>query len=204
MTLKRGRILVLAASVLAGVAAGYGIHLAFFGGDAPPRESRSFGEALIGGPFTLTDQDGRRRSDAEFRGRLMLVEFGYTNCPDVCPLGLQLMADAMERLGADADKVQPIFITVDPGRDTPEVLKSYVDHFSERLLGLTGASEEIAAVARAYRVYYKLHGDPAASRDYVVDHSGFIYLMGRDGKFLAHFTHETPPDRIADAIRRSL
>jgi cytochrome oxidase Cu insertion factor (SCO1/SenC/PrrC family) len=100
--------------------------------------------------------------------------------------------------------VQSIFITVDPARDTPAALKSYVAHFSDRLVGLTGTPEEIAAAAKAYRVYYKVHGDPASNPNYAVDHSGFIYLMSRDGKFLTHFMHDTPPDRVADAIRRHL
>jgi protein SCO1/2 len=202
----RTRLAVLVATVLVGVGLGYVVHRLFF--DAQPaaivREGRSFGEALIGGPFTLTDQDGKRRSDAEFRGRLMLVNFGFTNCPDICPLGLALMTDALDRLGAQADQVQPIFITVDPARDTPPVLKDYVAHFSDRMIGLTGTSEEIAAAAKAYRVYYKVHGDPATNPNYAVDHSGFIYLMGRDGRFLAHFMHDSPPDRVADAIRRAL
>jgi protein SCO1/2 len=123
----------------------------------------------------------------DFRGRLMLVNFGFTNCPDICPLGLALMTDAIA-----------------PARDTPAALKDYVAHFSDRLVGLTGTKEEIAAAAKAYRVYYKVHGDPASNPNYGVDHSGFIYLMSRDGKFLTHFMHDTPPDRVADAIRRYL
>lgn len=198
----RVRIAIVVATVLIGVGLGYvGYRLL---GDSSVRESRSYGEALIGGPFTLTDQDGKTRSDSEFRGRLMLVNFGFTNCPDICPLGLQLMTDALETLGKDADKVQPIFITVDPARDTPAVMKDYVAHFSERIVGLTGTPEQVAAAAKAYRVYYKVHGDPATNPNYAVDHSGFIYLMGRDGKFLTHFTHDTPPDKMADAVRKHL
>jgi protein SCO1 len=200
------RLAVIVGAVVVGVGVGYVASRLFF--DAPPaatvREGRSFGEALIGGPFTLSDQDGERRSDAEFRGRLMLVDFGFTNCPDICPLGLALMTDAIERLGAQGADVQPIFITVDPARDTPAVIKDYVAHFSDRMVGLTGTPEEIAAVAKAYRVYYKVHGNPATNPNYAVDHSGFIYLMGRDGKFLTHFMHDTPPDRVADTIRRHL
>jgi protein SCO1 len=202
----RTRLAVIVATVLVGVGLGYVGNRLLSG--APPaatvREGRSFGEALVGGPFTLTDQNGQRRSDADFRGKLMLVNFGFTNCPDICPLGLALMTDAIERLGPQGESVQPIFITVDPARDTPAALKSYVAHFSDRLVGLTGTPEEIAAAAKAYRVYYKVHGDPASNPNYAVDHSGFIYLMSRDGKFLTHFMHDTPPDRVADAIRRHL
>jgi cytochrome oxidase Cu insertion factor (SCO1/SenC/PrrC family) len=202
----RTRLAVIVATVLVGVGLGYIAHRLFTGASpiAVVREGRSFGEALVGGPFSLVDQDGKRRTDAEFRGRLMLVDFGFTNCPDICPLGLALMADALDRLGPQANNVQPIFITVDPARDTPPVIKDYVAHFSDRMIGLTGTPEEIAAAAKAYRVYYKVHGDPATNPNYAVDHSGFIYLMGRDGKFLTHFMHDTPPDRVADAIRRYL
>jgi protein SCO1/2 len=202
MMSTRARLAVIVVTVLIGVGIGYAVQQVFL---APPaRESRGFGEALIGGPFSLTDQDGKRRTDADFRGRLMLVDFGYTNCPDICPLGLALMADALEQLGADADKVQPIFITVDPARDTAPVLKDYVTHFSERIVALTGTKDEIAAAAKAYRVYYKVHGDPATNPNYPVDHSGFIYLMSRDGKFITHFTHETPVERVAETIRKAL
>jgi protein SCO1/2 len=198
----RTRLAVIAVTVLVGVGIGYAVQRVFLPDAAP--QIRSFGEPAIGGPFSLIDQDGKRRTDADFRGKLMLVDFGYTNCPDICPLGLALMTDALERLGPDADKVQPIFITVDPARDTAPALKDYVAHFSDRIVGLTGSKEEIAAAAKAYRVYYKVHGDPATNPNYPVDHSGFIYLMDRNGKFVTHFTHETPPDRVAEAIRKAL
>ena len=200
------RLAVIIATVLVGVGLGYMAHRLFLGDEpvATVRPGRSFGEALVGGPFTLTDQNGQRRSDTDFRGRLMLVDFGFTNCPDICPLGLATMAEALERLGPQADNVEPIFITVDPARDTPGVIKDYIAHFSDRMVGLTGTKEEIAAAAKAYRVYYKVHGDPASNPNYSVDHSGFIYLMGRDGKFITHFMHDTPSDRVADTIRRHL
>jgi protein SCO1/2 len=134
----------------------------------------------------------------------MLLAFGYTNCPDVCPLDLQLMADALDKLGPAAQAVQPVFVTVDPKRDTAEKLKSYVTHFSPRLLGLTGNDAETAAAAKAFRVYYKLNGDPAKDSEYSVDHSAFIFLMGRDGKFLASFSPDTPVERLADTLRQHL
>ncbi|MBI3707827.1 MAG: SCO family protein [Proteobacteria bacterium] len=197
--LTRRRLIGIFAAIVLGVAIGIGGRALLVGGS-----SSIFGEIKIGGPFSLTDQDGRRRTDGEFRGRLMLITFGYTFCPDVCPLDLQLMSDAIDALCADGDKVQPLFVTVDPGRDTPAVLKSYVEHFSPRIVALTGTPAETDAAARGYKVYYKVNGDPARDPNYLVDHSAFIYLMGGDGRLLAYFTHETPPDKLAAAIRARL
>jgi cytochrome oxidase Cu insertion factor (SCO1/SenC/PrrC family) len=201
----RTRLAVIVVTVLIGAGIGYAVqHFLFAPPSGTAREGRGFGEALVGGPFSLVDQDGKRRTDADFRGKLMLVNFGFTNCPDICPLGMALMGDTLERLGPDADKLQPIFITVDPARDTAPVLKDYIAHFSDRIVGLTGSKEEIAAAAKAYRVYYKVHGDPATNPNYAVDHSGFLYLMSRDGKFITHFMHDTPADRVAETIRKAL
>jgi protein SCO1/2 len=198
----RMRIAVIAVTVVIGVGIGFVVQQFFIGSNA--LQTRSFGEALVGGPFSLIDQDGQRRTDADFRGKLMLVDFGYTNCPDICPLGLALMTDVLDKLGPDGTKLQPIFITVDPARDTAPALKDYVAHFSDRIVALTGSKEEIAAAAKAYRVYYKVHGDPATNPNYPVDHSGFIYLMDRNGKFITHFTHETPPERVVEKIQEAL
>jgi len=199
--LTRGRIIAIGVAVVAGIAIGVGLRFVMPGDGGGIRTA---GIADIGGPFHLTDQNGKPRSDADFRGKLMLVEFGYTFCPDICPLGLQLFADVMDNLGADADQVQPIFITVDPMRDTPEQLRNYVGHFSPRILGLTGSEQDIATVAREYRVYYKLGADHDTNPNYSVDHSAILYLMGRDGRFLTHFTHETPVDRVVSTIRSKL
>jgi len=198
--LTRGRMIAIGIAVIAGVVVGVGLRLVMPGGDGV----RTVGIADIGGPFHLIDQNGKPRSDGDFRGKLMLVEFGYTFCPDICPLGLQLFADVMDGLGPDADQVQPIFITVDPKRDTPDQLRDYVAHFSPRILGLTGSDQDIATVAREYRVYYKLGADHDTNPNYTVDHSAILYLMGRDGRFLTHFTHETPVDRVVSTIRSKL
>ena len=120
--------------------------------------------ALVGGPFTLTDQDGKKVSEKDFLGKYMLVFFGYTYCPDICPTELQVMTAALDSMGPEAEKIQPVFVSVDPERDTPEVLKSYVENFGPRLVGLTGTPEEIAAVAKAYRVYYAKAGKPDLAR----------------------------------------
>jgi protein SCO1/2 len=167
-------------------------------------ETAGSGVVSIGGPFSLTDQDGRIVTDRDFAGKLMLVYFGFTNCPDICPTGLQTIAQTMDELGADAARVQPILITVDPERDTPPVLKEYVQAFHERLIGLGGTPEQIAAVAKAYRVYYQKVPLKESSLGYSVDHSGFIYLMDGKGQYLTHFRHDATPEQMVQKIRARL
>lgn len=162
-----------------------------------------FAGVSIGGPFTLTDQNGITRHDSDFRGKLMLVYFGYTYCPDVCPATLNTMTAALDKLGTAADQVQPIFITVDPARDTVKQMKLYAANFSPRLLALTGTPDQIAAAAKAYRVYFEEHPGEAKD-DYAVDHSAFVYLMGRDGRYLAHFGPDTTAEQMAAAIKQRL
>ena len=155
----------------------------------------------FGGPFTLTAHDGRRVSDADFRGRFMLVYFGYTRCPDVCPVDLLTMGEALKILGSLGERVQPLFITVDPERDTAKLLGDYVESFHPRLLGLTGPEADIAAVVKAYKVHrvkYTPDNDP---KTYGVDHSSLTYLMGRDGKFLTLVPHNTTAARMAAVLR---
>jgi len=141
--------------------------------------------SFVGGPFVLIDGAGGQVTDRDFRGKYMLIYFGYTLCPDVCPTTLNEMADALDRLGSKADRLQPIFITVDPNRDTPDVVKRYAEAFSPRLLGLTGSEGQIARVAQEYRVYYAQHRTGPGPNDYTMDHSSVLYLMGPDGKFVA-------------------
>ncbi|MCW5774090.1 MAG: SCO family protein [Rhodospirillaceae bacterium] len=165
----------------------------------PAPQTEQSAQSLIGGPFELTDAAGTRRRDAEFRGRYMLVFFGFTNCPDFCPTALSGITEAMAKLGDKAKNVVPIFITVDPERDTPAVLKNYAQNFDSRIVMLTGTPAEIAAVARAYRVYYakrKLEKEG----EYTMDHSAYMYLMGPDGKFIAHFRHAVPPAELAKTL----
>lgn len=159
--------------------------------------------STIGGPFQLTDQNGRRRSDAEFRGKLMLIYFGFTYCPDVCPTALTVVTTALDQLGDAADAVVPILITIDPERDTPAVLKDYVAQFSPRYIGLTGTDREIAQVAKAYRVYYaKSPGSGGAP--YLMDHTSLLYLVDQNGRFHTHFTHSSRAEDIAAAVRKLL
>jgi cytochrome oxidase Cu insertion factor (SCO1/SenC/PrrC family) len=154
----------------------------------------------IGGPFALTDQHGTRRTDTEFRGKLMLVYFGFTFCADVCPTDLLQMALAVDQLGKAGETVQPVFITVDPERDTSEHLNQYMPLFHPRFVGLTGDAVAIRAAASAYRVYYK-RVEWEDRSGYTVDHSGFIYLIGRDGEYIGFFPPGTSAERLVEVIR---
>lgn len=195
------------------------------------------GAAQVGGAFTLTDQLGQTVRDSDFRGKLMLVFFGYTHCPDVCPLTVAALSQALKLLGDRADKVVPVFITVDPRRDSPRVIKAYLANFDQRIVGLTGTPEQIKPVAAAYRAFYaraqtasdqELRDHPPGAKqepghshassgahkhehhqgreqgnghgDYTVEHSGFIYLMGVDGKYVRHFPYNAPAQDIADSV----
>ena len=156
----------------------------------------------IGGPFALNDHTLAPRTDKDFRGKLMLVYFGFTSCPDICPTDLQNIGQAMDKLGEAGGRVQPLFITVDPQRDTAEHLNPYVQLFHPRLVGLTGDAAAIHEAAKAYRVYYAKV--PLQGGDYTVDHSAFIYLMGTEGQYLGFLPPGTDADRIAETIRGQL
>jgi protein SCO1/2 len=149
------------------------------------------------------DTNGKRVTDGDFRGKLMLVFFGYTHCPDVCPTELQTMSTVMETLGAAADKVAPIFISVDAMRDTSQALGDYMKNFDARITGLTGDQNDIASAAKAYRVYYRKAGE-SGSGDYTVDHSAFVYLMDGSGKYITHFTFNTAPESMAAVIKKKI
>lgn len=170
---------------------------------AEPGGQRPSADSLVGGPFALTDAEGKRRTDAEFRGKHMLVFFGFVQCPDFCPTALYTISQALDRLGAKAAGLQPVFITIDPERDTPAELKKYAENFDKRIVMLTGTPAEIAAVARAYRVYYaKRKGEKEG--EYSMDHSAYIYLIGSDGKYLTHFRHATSPADLVAALGKRL
>lgn len=157
----------------------------------------------IGGPFALIDQDGRKRTDAEFRGKLLLIYFGFTFCSDICPLDLQSIASALDNLGPAGEAVQPLFITVDPEKDTPAQLKGYVKLFHPRLIGLTGSTQEIRSVAGAFKVYYA-KTVPTNRSDPSIDHTGFTFLVGRDGSYQGFFPPGTSADRLVETIRPHL
>ena len=166
---------ILGGALLCGVALASGGAFWLAQGEPPP-------VTTIGGPFTLVNSHGDQVTDRDLRGKYLLIYFGYTFCPDACPTTLTQVADAVDRLGARADRLQPVFITVDPKRDTPAVIGTYAAAFSPHLLGLTGSAAQIAVAAREYHVYYAAHG---SGDDYTVDHSSLLFLMGPDGKFVS-------------------
>ncbi|MDA1099159.1 MAG: SCO family protein [Proteobacteria bacterium] len=171
--------------------------------DVPPPPPNM--AALFGGPFSLIDHDGSPRTDRDYSGRFLLISFGYTHCPDICPLDLSTMAAALELLGPTGEPVQPIFITIDPARDKPAVLKEYVLNFHPRLIGLSGSERQISRVAKAYRVHRsKIIVEDAPPGNYLANHSSLTYLMGRNGDFVTMFPHGTAPRFMADAIRRHI
>ncbi|HEY6920786.1 MAG TPA: SCO family protein [Methyloceanibacter sp.] len=201
----RGRLLVV---ILAGFLIGAlgGASALILTGDAQNPKVETTGMALIGGPFTLVDQNGKTVTDRDFRGKYMLIFFGFTHCPDICPAELQVMSAALDALGPKADDVVPIFVTLDPGRDTPEAVGAYVKNFGKTFVGLTGSPTAIANAANAYRVAYQKfeYKDKEGNYGYSIDHSALIYLMGKDGKYLAHFTYGTPATKMTETMRRYL
>lgn len=160
------------------------------------------GQVEIGGAFQLVDQDGQTVTQADFAGQPTLVFFGFTHCPDICPTTLFEMSQLFEALGTDARKVNGLMITVDPERDTPEVLKSYIGSFHPSVQALTGTPEQVAATVKTYRAYAKKV--PTQDGDYTMDHTAIVYLMGKDGRFVAPFNLKRPPAEAAGELRRYL
>jgi len=176
------------------------------GGCSGAPETPPLAGATIGGPFTLTDQNGRKVSDRDFAGKYRLIYFGYTFCPDVCPLDVQTLMKGFRRLETDnpalAARIQPIFITVDPARDTPPVLKQFVRAFHPRLIGLTGSEAEIAAVAKRFAIYYKKQQPAAGASGYLMDHSRQAMLFGPQGEPIALITQDKDADAVVADIER--
>jgi protein SCO1/2 len=200
--LKKPLLVAASAGLFAGV-----VSAVMFGpmrGPAPDAPPAATGKALIGGPFSLVDQTGKRVTEKDFAGRPMLVYFGYTSCPDVCPSGLQVISAALDRLGPKAANLAPLFITLDPERDTAEVLGPYLKSFHPRLVGLTGSGEEVAAAAKAYRVYFSKEADEKNPASYTIDHSSYMYLMDGSGAYVAHFPHTVGVDELAAALAKAL
>ena len=199
---SRARTLMIVASLF-----GFGFLYGAAAADEQPSAEQAeqmmddlmYGRGTVGGPFTLTDPAGKQRSDSEFRGRLMIVYFGYTFCTDVCPADLMAITQALDALGPAAEGVQPVFITVDPERDT-KVLGEYVEAFHHSLVGLTGSPEEIRRVANSYKAFYAKVPD-ARGGGYSIDHTGVIYLMGRGGEYLCFMPPHTNPERLTEILR---
>jgi len=198
---KRLTILIITGFLVGGLSA---LGLFFLQNSHPGPKQISTGKALIGGPFALTDHTGKRVTEKDFEGKFMLVFFGYTFCPDFCPAELQVISAALDELGEKVKKVTPIFITIDPERDTVEQMKSYVSNFHEQLIGLTGSMEEIRAAAKVYRVYFKKVTSDASSSDYVMDHSSIVYLMSPQGEYLTHFAYGTGVEKMAEGMAKFL
>lgn len=169
---------------------------------APPSQAQSSGTALIGGDFQLTDSTGKIYTPADFKGRYMLVYFGFTHCPDICPTSLLLIDTVLEDMGSKGDAIVPVFITLDPERDTPKIVGDYVKHFGPRLVGLTGTPEQIRQAAEAYKVYYRKVEDKSSGLGYMIDHSGYFYLMGPDGKYLTHFSHGVSESALQEGLAK--
>jgi protein SCO1/2 len=161
-----------------------------------------YGRGSVGGPFTLTDQSGRQRSDSEFRGKLMIVYFGYSYCPDICPADLMAITQALDDLGPAAKDIQPLFVTIDPERDI-KILGEYMAAFHPSFIGLTGSAEDVRRVANSYKAFYA-KGPEAPDGNYPIGHAGVIYLMGRNGEYLGFMPPQTGPGRLTEILRKYL
>lgn len=196
------RFLLIAAALAGCLVLATGLLLFMAYRDSPKGIAGSVLSASIGGPFQLVDQNGKPFTDADLKGKWNLVFFGYTHCPDVCPTTLNELALAMERLGKQRDKVGIVFISVDPERDTPEILKSYIASFDAPVTALTGTPEQVAAAEKAYRVYSAKH--PTQNGNYDMDHSAVIYVMDPQGRFTATFTPDTGAEQVAQRMQKLL
>jgi protein SCO1 len=196
---KASRIFLIFAAFLGGLVLFFGA-IIFVTGRTPSPIGQAI--ASVGGPFRLEDQNGKPVSDADMKGRPFLVFFGFTHCPDICPTTLFEMSQVMKALGPDADRAGALFITVDPERDTPGVMKDYLSNFDPHLRGLTGDRVAVDAAIRAYRVYAKKV--PLQNGDYTMDHTAVVYLMDKDGNFVAPFDVSRTPEAEAADLRRYL
>lgn len=198
MNPRVARVLLVLAAFLTGLVAVLGIMLLVAGRNGPMVTQAS----AVGGPFRLLDQDGRTVTEQDFKGRPTLVFFGFTHCPDICPATLFEVSEVLRALGPDADRVRAAFITVDPERDTPAKLKEYLSSFDPHLTALTGDADAVAAAAKAYKVYWKKV--PLEGGTYTMDHTAIVYLMDKDGKFVAPFSVKRKPQEAAADLRKYL
>jgi protein SCO1 len=192
------RVILVIAAFLAGLATVLGVVLLVAGRDRPAVTQAS----AVGGPFRLVDQDGRQVTEQDLKGGPSLIFFGFTHCPDVCPTALFDVSEVLRALGPDADRTRALFITVDPERDTPEKLKEYLSSFDPHLRALTGAPDAVAAAAKAFKVYWKKV--PLEGGAYTMDHTAIVYLMDKDGRFVAPFSMKRTPQEAAAELRKYL
>jgi protein SCO1/2 len=199
MGARTSRLMVMFTAFVAGLVVCLGVIL-FVGGRGVG--TGAIQAAAIGGPFHLVDQDGQAFSDQDLKGKTFLVFFGFTHCPDVCPTTLFDMSEIMRNLGPEADRTAALFISVDPERDTQEAMKDYMSSFDPHVRGLTGNAEALAAVAKAYRVYYKKV--PLDGGDYTMDHTAIVYLMDKEGRFVSPFNMKRSAEVAAADLRKRL
>jgi protein SCO1/2 len=198
VTTRTSHILLASTAFVAGLIVFLGVILYATGQFGPGTP----GAAAIGGPFKLIDQNSKPFTDADLKGRPFLVFFGYTHCPDICPITLFEISEVLRAMGKDADRAAGLFITVDPERDTPAVMKDYLSNFDPHLRGATGDQKELTAVEKEYRVYAKKH--PLENGDYSMDHSAVVYLMDKTGRFVAPFNLKRPPQAAAAELKKYL
>lgn len=196
------RPLLIVATFAASLAVSLLVALWLVSGQQGGQRSQVFAPAAIGGAFSLVDQDGARVTEQNLIGKPTIIFFGFTHCPDVCPTSLFEMSEVLRAMGPAADGVGAYFVSVDPERDTPEVMKTYLQSFDPQLRGLTGTPEDVAKMVTAYRVYAKKV--PTEGGDYTMDHTALIYLMGKDGKFIAPFNLKRKPEEAAADLKRYL
>ncbi len=199
MGTRTSRLVVILTAFIAGLVLCVGVIALIEGRSAGTGTVQA---AAIGGPFNLIDQDGQPFSDHDLKGKTFLVFFGFTHCPDVCPTTLFEISEIMRTLGSEADRTAALFISVDPERDTPQAMKDYLSSFDTHLRGLTGDAAALAAVAKAYRVYYKKV--PLEGGDYTMDHTAIVYLMDKDGRFVSPFNMRRTADVAAAELRKHL
>jgi protein SCO1/2 len=199
MSVRTQRLLAIAGAFTAGLVLCLGLILVVSGRGTGTGTVQA---AAIGGPFNLIDQNGQPFSDKDLKGKFFLVFFGFTHCPDVCPTTLFEISEIMRNLGPEADHTAALFISVDPERDTPEAMKDYLASFDPHIRGLTGDAPALSAVAKAYRVYYKKV--PLDGGDYTMDHTAIVYLMDKDGRFVAPFNMRRTSDVAAADLRKRL
>ncbi len=202
--LAQRRIFLVLIAAVVGALVGYGLFLTVSPVTPKNGTLRTTGEALVGGPFELVDHNGTLVNNEDFKSKHLLVYFGYTTCPDVCVVDMLKLTDTLKRMGDQADRLQPVFISIDPERDTPEALKEFVSRFPISIRGLTGSLEQVDQAAKAYKVYYAKTPADEETGMYYMDHSNYFYLMDENGEFVTFFGADRTPESIAEELRKAV